>query len=188
MSPKKSGGVGLYLSNTIDYTVCQDLSLSLDACEDIWVNVTMSESQNLIIGVIYRRQFSLKNDDVFTEIFCNILTYLNQKKLKYLIVGDFNINLMKYNVAQNVTNYMNSINSTGCNILIDKPTRIDNRSKSASCLDHVYSNLISENLDNYVVWADVSDHFGTLTRIEGFSYRVENQKLYSRQTNLNVIE
>ena len=185
-STADAGGVGIYLSKMIDYTVCQDLSLDFNACEDLWLNIKVSKTQNLIIGVIYRRQFSLKNYDPFCEKLCNQLDFLNQNKVNYIIVGDFNIDLLKYNVVNNVTNYMDAISSTGCNLLIDKPTRII--SSSASCIDHVYSNLPSEHLENYIVMADVSDHFGTLTKIEGFSCCVENQESYSRKSNLSNSE
>ena len=37
----------------------------------------------------------------------------------------------------------------------------------ASCIDHVHSNLDTSRIDNHVVLADISDHFGTLSKIEG---------------------
>ena len=31
---------------------------------------------------------------------------------------------MKFNVARNVTDYMTAVSSMGCNIMVDKPTRV----------------------------------------------------------------
>ena len=63
----------------------------------------------------------------------------NSKKQKYFLVGDFNVDLLKYNLATPQTNFLNILNSVGCNAFIDKPTRVT--SGTASCIDHVYSNF-----------------------------------------------
>ena len=56
---------------------------------------------------------------------------------------------MKYNVATDVTFYVNSLNSVGCNVCIDKPTRVDG--STATCLDHIYSNLSPDRLDSHIL-------------------------------------
>ena len=106
------------------------------------------------------------------------------RKKKYTIVGDFNIDLNKYNVASNVTNYLNAISSSGCNVFIDKPTRIT--SNGGSCIDHVYSNFPTNQLDNFILQGDISDHFGTLTRVKNIISKDNNPiNYYHRKTNLN---
>ena len=163
--------------------------MNLRKCEDLWLNLKLGSNsksnQELIIGVIYKHDFN-ENFDNFCEKLCDILLSLNEKKKKYYLVGDFNINLMKYSVATKVTNYMNAISSTGCNIFIDKPTRVT--SDSASCLDHVYSNLPTENLDNHILLSDATDHFATLTKIFGISRKVEKEDVFIRKSNLNDFE
>ena len=108
---------------------------------------------------------------------------LNKKKQKYLIVGDFNVDLMKYNIATDPTDYLDAIHSTGCNVFIDKPTRI--MPSKASCIDHVYSNMHTECLENHVLLSSVSDHFGTLTKIKGTSKDIDKNDLYFRKTKLS---
>ena len=184
---KGPGGVGIYISNSLEYSVCSDISLDLKKCEEIWVKLTLNSNskfnQELIIGVVYRHDFNA-NYDNFCQRFCDILMSLNKKKKKYFIVGDFNINLMKYNLASNVTKYMNAISSTGCNMFIDKPTRYS----SKTCLDHVYSNLPTENLDNHILLSDTTDHYPTLTKISGISRNVEKEEIFIRKSNLNDSE
>ena len=111
----RPGGVGLYLSDSIQYSVTSEFSLNEYKCEDIWLNLKVNSksksNSELIIGVVYRHNF-VSNLDQFTEKFCNILLSLNQKKKNYYIVGDFNINLMKYNLSTPITKYMNAIRST----------------------------------------------------------------------------
>ena len=102
---------------------------------------------------------------------------LNQRKLKYLIVGDFNVNLMKYNLATDITNYLDAIHSTGCNAFIDKPTRIDNKG-AATCISHVYSYMHTKSLENHIAFPCVSDRFGTLTKIKVVSKKIDEKDLF----------
>ena len=75
--------------------------------------------------------------------------------------------MRRYNLATSSTDSLNAIHSAGCNIFIDKPTRVT--SDTATCIDHVYSNLDTGSIENHIILADVSDHFGTLSKIEGIT-------------------
>ena len=111
------------------------------------------------------------------------MTVLNKSKTNFIIVGDMNINLMKFNIVTNVTDYVNTITSSGCNLFIDKPTRITDH--SATCIDHVYSNFAADRLENFVLLSDVSDHFSTLTKIDRFQKRNAHVDVYTRNCNLS---
>ena len=89
------------------------------------------------MGSIYRHPGSQYNS--FCERFYSVIDGLNQTKTKYILVGDTNIDYMKFNLATNVTNYVNSLNSFGCLMHLDKPPRVT--SNSSSCIDHDYSIL-----------------------------------------------
>ena len=105
-------------------------------------------------------------------------------KSKYVIVGDININLLKYNLVSDVTHYINALNSVGCNLCIDKPTRVS-QSKNATCIDHVYSNFDCNRVNSYILTSDVSDHFSTLTDIQGVSKAHEETEVFYRKQNLS---
>ena len=85
---------------------------------------------------------------------------------------------MKYNLAGPHTDFLNALNSVGCSAFIDKPTRV--KSGTASCIDHVHSNFDTSSLQNHIILADVSDHFGTLSKIEGITRENEKQTAYYR--------
>ena len=185
------GGVGLYISNHLKYTLRPDLSLKCKQSEDIWVDIasksnseTANDGGNLIVGVIYRHP--KQNYSKFCDKLCNTLHTLNKSKANYVIVGDFNIDLLKYNLVTNVSSYINSIYSLGCNFFVDRATRVTSR--SATCIDHVYSNHSSEQIENYVLMADVSDHYGTLTKIGGVNLDSNNQDIFVRKSNLSEFE
>ena len=188
------GGVGVYISNQIEYSIRDDLSLNLLTCEDIWLNVTVKANntpnckkphyENLVVGVIYRHPDNKYS--AFSESLSKSLHILNENKSNYVLVGDFNINAEKYSVASYATNFLNCTSSLGCNLFINKPTRVTKN--SSSIVDHVYSNLPTCNLENYVVKSDVSDHYGTLTKIKGYSQSGKHEKIYRRKTKLSAEE
>ena len=90
---------------------------------------------------------------------------------------------MKYSTASNVTNYLNCLHSVGCNVFTDKPTRIT--SHSGTCIDHIYSNLKCDMLDNYIIESEVSDHFGTLSQINSLFQHSVKKDIFVRKSNLN---
>ena len=188
-SPSSYGGVGVYLSNSLSYSKKHDLQLDIPGCEDIWIQIDLNaksskSDKSLVLGVIYRHPSS--KYEYFSEKLCNQLLMLNQRKMKYIIVGDFNIDLNKYNISSSVTNYLNALSSSGSNVFIDKPTRIT--SHGATCIDHVYSNYFCNQLDNYILQGGVSDHCGTLTRIENIVVKRDIPIKFYRKTNLTDLE
>ena len=166
------GGVGAYISNKINFSVRNDLSLNINSCEDIWFDI--GEKKSFVVGVIYRHP--KQHYSRFRDALCKTLDVLNKNKTDYIIVRDANIDFLKYNIANNVTNYANYLNSVGCNVFVDKPTRVTNN--TSSCIDHVYSNLHAENIDNYIVLSDASDHFSTLTKILDIDKSTEDRDVF----------
>ena len=181
-SPTAAGGVGVFLSDKLKYSVRNDLSLNVANCADIWINLELQDHSNLVLGVVYRHPGH--NYSLFTEKICEKLNDLNLSKTKYVIVGDININLLKYNLVVDVTHYVNALNSIGCNLCIDKPTRIS-QSNNATLIDHVYSNFDCNILDTLILTSDVSDHFSTLTKIKGISKDNEDTDIFYRKQNLS---
>ena len=49
----------------------------------------------------------------------------------------------------------------------------------------MYSNLHAECLENHIILSGVSDHYGTLSKIEGISKQIEKQDVYYRKTKLS---
>jgi len=78
---------------------------------------------------------------------------------------------MKYNIATDPTNYLNAIRSAGCTAFINQPTRIKGR--ESSCIDHVLSNLPTDSIENHILESGVTDHYGTLSKIEGNTKNTE---------------
>ena len=43
-SPTEFGGVGLYLCDSLNYTIRKDLALNLPFCEDLWIDIKFNQS------------------------------------------------------------------------------------------------------------------------------------------------
>ena len=140
--------------------------------------------EKLVIGTIYRHPSAQYSH--FSEKLCKTIELLNRTKTKYLLVGDINIDILKYNLVSNVTNYINALNSVGCSFHVDKPTRVT--ANTSSCIDHVYSNMPTSLLHNYIVLSDVSDHFGIITKLYNTTRYETEQPVYYRKKNLSDAE
>ena len=185
-TPTNKGGVGVYVSDQLDYDIKDDLRLNIDNCEDLWVEIfgdrkTKNSNKSLIIGVIYRHPNTPFKS--FTHYLCRNIALLNKRNKKFIIVGDANLDLLKYNLVRNISDYVNKLKCAGCNIHCNLPTRIKGSSKS--CIDHVYSNFDQHNVETSIILSSISDHYSTLTKIVGVHCnRKKVKNVYKRKFRL----
>ena len=188
-SPTNKGGVGVYVSDQLDYDVNNDLRMNIENCEDLWFEISGGSSTkhkeytntSLTIGVIYRHPNTPFRS--FTHHLCRNIQLLNRKNKKFIIVGDINLNILKYNLVKNISDYVNKLKSSGCNIHCNLPTRIKGSTKS--CIDHVYSNFDQHNVETSIILSRISDHYSTLTKIVGVNCRSKKVKnVYKRKFRL----
>ena len=150
-----AGGIGLYKKDSLRFTLRKDLSLNLQHCEDLWLEVE-SEKSSFILGVIY--SYPKQKISLFQDKLSKNFSKLENNKLNYIVNGDFNINTLA--IKNLVRNYVNDLNSIGCKMLINISTRFAENCKS-SLLDHVYTNMTNENIKSEICISEISDHFST---------------------------
>jgi molecular chaperone DnaK (HSP70) len=75
-----------------------------------------------------------------------------------IIMGDFNINLLKYDIHNPTNDFINNTLSQGFVPVITKPTRLTH--SSATIIDHIYTNCITTKSKSGIILNDVADHFG----------------------------
>ena len=62
----------------------------------MWIEAELSKTENMVIGVIYRHPSNKKEERVnFEDKLINTIKSLNNNKMKYIIGGDINIDLLK---------------------------------------------------------------------------------------------
>lgn len=94
------------------------------------------KSTPLIFGCIYRHPNAKL--DGFTTKLENLLKQFNDHKQETYILGDFNIDCLKYETHALTENYVNMLFNNTFYPIITKPTRIT--CHSATLIDHIYTN------------------------------------------------
>jgi exonuclease III len=163
---KTGGGVGLYVNNKFDVELRNDLSVSNDIIECIFLELVQKQcvkSRNVLIGCIYRPP----SGDIgqFTNALVQIVTTANKNK-KYkmsVLAGDFNIDLIKSSCHSATQDFADSLFSHCYMPVINKPTRI--ACPSATLIDNFFIDSLAHNVTSAIVYNDISDHFPIVMQI-----------------------
>ena len=157
-SPIKAGGVAMYFTQDINFEIAPEYNLEIEGCENMWATISTPQHK-LLIGVIYRHPNSNLNS--FLENFDLTLRKINKNKSQSIIMGDFNVNLL--NETPFVTDYKNTIARNAFFSVVNIPTRVTETTKTA--IDHILTNITSEEIKPGVLQTDISDHFPTFAYI-----------------------
>ena len=79
----------------------------------------------------------------FTEELKTIIKSLSNRKQHVYIIGDVNINFLRYNEHANTEDYLNMLYSNNFLPLITKSTRLTDH--SSTLIDHIYTNAPIQN-------------------------------------------
>ena len=104
--------------------------------EHLWVEITNDNGKKHVISVTYRHPGGVVKQ--FTEQLENTLSEIeNDKTIKHnIITGDFNIDLIKFDLNDNTNEYLNTILKNGFIPTILLPTRIT--SHTCTLIEHIY--------------------------------------------------
>ena len=111
----------IFVSQNLIVSELKSLSLECEGTEDVWLNVSLLDSSDLVVGTIYRHS----NTDLlsFEQACTETLKHLRSNQ-SYVVMGDFNVDYNKYNSVPKIQHYVNSITSLGSEQLITISTRI----------------------------------------------------------------
>ena len=152
-SPTNAGGVALFVKDGLAYRVVKFM-VDTPGCENLWLQLDTNNSNTFVIGVVYRHPNS--NYEDFLDKLDVTIAKLSATSSKYYICGDFNIDLLKYHENKRVEAYVHMLHSYGCYIVPNYPTR--DTPNSSTLIDHIYTNNASDDLQNFIVVHDISDH------------------------------
>ena len=165
----RGGGLMLALSSNFSFCLIPECTFMLEFIESLFVKVEIG-NQTIILGVIYRPPAASK--PLFLEYYNKILEHINYDKC--YILGDFNLDLLKYETDNHVRSYVDLSMEFSYRPLINKPTRIT--SHSATLLDHIWSNNLSETLNSGILMNDCSDHFAPFCSVQEISNSSSNNE------------
>jgi hypothetical protein len=162
---KLGGGVCNYIRNDIAYVhIDKSLIKTPFSFECIITKINLkndSFSQSIIILTVYRPpntcmvQFNDHLDNVLNEI-----AKLIKTKEILMIVGDFNIDLIKIAQHNNTHNFFNVLLAQNLVPVITKPTRLTEF--SSTLIDNIFISNFKNSKFNYksgIIYNDLSDHF-----------------------------
>ena len=162
----QGGGVGIFVKKNLNFSINKKLSIFSDRIlESIFVDVTFN-NKKITIGSLYRpgtQHPTLSSSEQFTqfcELFSSIADAANNSHYPTYIFGDTNIDCLKYGTCANSTNYVDMLFSLGMLQIVSKPTRCTN--SSATLIDHVITNSVSDLYDTIILISQLSDHFPVL--------------------------
>ena len=112
ISSTKTGGVAFYIPNFLKYTKKEDLELKSEDFENIFIELNITPRKALVIGLIYRHLTN--NFTQFQQQLTNTLNKLNNCKQEYILVGNYNIDLLKKRSNLRISKYLSAFHVEDC--------------------------------------------------------------------------
>ena len=182
------GGVGLFIREHINIIIREDISVFIPhVFESVFVEIVHQSARNEIVGVIYRPNTEpLADFDIFESNLSEIMNIINREHKQCVILGDMNIDLLKFETHTKTGHYLDNIFCNGFLPVITKPTRIS--TSAATLIDHIYINNITSLSRSGILITDVADHFGTFHIIPSQLPNTRNNTIKKRLITANNIE
>ena len=175
---RSGGGVGLYVSDNLDYRIRTDICANEDeVMESLFIEIIRPHERNVIVGIIYRPPDQNVND--FVSRMNDVLGEISRDNKTCYLMGDFNLNLLN-NENHNATGeFLDGLYSHLFFPLITLPSRIT--SHTASLIDNIFSNHVEHSyLRSGLLITDISDHLPI------FSISSDHIRTHQRQESLFV--
>ena len=131
------GGAAIFIKTGIEYEILNNLTLSLEnMSESVFIEIKNEKKKNLVIGCIYRHHTPVAE---FLDTYLkNTLHSLMKSKNTCAVLGDFNIDLIKYGECQMSDRFYDQLSSYGFRPLILQPTRIS--PNSSTLIENIFMN------------------------------------------------
>ena len=170
------GGSLLYINNNINYICRNDLQIyKKKQLETTFIEIINPNGKNIIVGCIYRHpcmEVSEFNDYYLHEL----LTKLNKEKKQIVLMGDFNIDILKYDNNSDSSNFLDNMYTNSLIPYITAPSRITTRSKTL--IDNIFSNIIEEDITSGNLTTTISDHFAQFYLTKKRTKQNSHKKVY----------
>ena len=180
-SLSNAGGVALYINNNLKFSIRPEFTTTTDGFEALWIEVHNNYCHsNLLCGIInfYRHP----NGDLierFIEYLSSVADRINQGNKTCIIMGDFNIDLLKLNSHSATDSFLNTLGSHFFQPYILQPTRITDH--SATLIDNVFLFNSTEHLTiSGNIVHDLTDHHPNFIIFNKFLTLPYNVKIFKR--------
>ena len=151
---KKGGGVAIFVKSLFNAKKVDKCSISInDMYECLTVELIFENCKNTCLTCVYRTPGS--SIELFIENFSLILNNMNMNKNVY-ICGDFNIDLLKFEVNNETKVFIDTMYSMGLFPLITRPSRLTEF--TSTLIDNIFSNIVNFRHYSGLFVTDITDH------------------------------
>ena len=155
-----AGSTLFYIRNQLSYEPRNDLCIyKATELKSSFIEISIFKRCNIIIGCIYRHPNM--DLDEFNDNYLNILLDKLSKENKCVfLLGDFNIDLSKYDKHAPTNEFLDSVSSHTFLPHINQPTIIIITSKTLT--DNIFSNIHTPGCISGNLTTSISDHLAQL--------------------------
>ena len=126
------GGSGFFVSSSLRFNERKDLSKAFrdNLCEfdAFWIEIENCNSPKVLIAAIYNHP--RKNSTKFIQYLETVLKKISKENKLYVITGDFNLDLLRYDKIPDAENFIDTMFSNFLQPLILQPTRYTSSKKN----------------------------------------------------------
>ena len=173
-SKSAKGGVAIYVKNDINSWEREDLNSSSESYEGVWIEIKRDKSKNIVCACTYRHPGTDSSE--FTEYLNKNIRRINKENKECYILGDFNIDLLKYDSNNKSREFLNSLTSSGFLPNVLQPSRLSEF--SSTLIDNIYSNRFESDSISGNVLIMFADHFSQFLSVNKPLYRPKPSTLY----------
>ena len=159
------GGTGFYIRDNINFIERSDIELTSPGnFESKFIEIKF-ENKNLVIGCIYRHP----NSQISVPNFCEehldpILIKIANDNKQCILMGDFNVNLLKSDSDTAISLFYNTLTSHHYSPFVLQPTRL----RSKTLIDNIVFNSLEYDSKSGNLLIEISDHLIQFLVLEGF--------------------
>jgi hypothetical protein len=172
------GGLAIYLRNCYEYEELCPLSVRNCEWEYQFLRVKIESSNtDIIIGNIYRLPRETNNDyESFFHEFADVIQTFDSMK-NMVILGDFNIDLLKVHEKSKVGDFVDLILSSGLIPKITLPTRLSNN--CATLIDNALCKLTRDFAKTTagILTCNISDHQPYFVSLDYLGTKMKSPKM-----------
>ena len=173
------GGTCLYICDSLTFKSRDDLSKSLDVprqIESTFAEIYFDNRPNLIVGCIYNHPSYPIN--IFNERLATSLHSLSKEGKQLILLGDFNINLLKYDNSPEVKEFIDILSSYLIAPSISLPTRVTVHSQTL--IDNILFTPNNYKVISGNLTVGISDHMPQFLMFESPSYPKDPPEFFYR--------
>ena len=174
-------GLGIYISDDYNFKVMNMHEQSM-LWDGMFVEISgqsLNDKKIMLVNIYRPPRYIIDDYNTFSSELVPILTQLNKSKSEVVIAGDFNLDLLKLNENNSVSNFFDIITSQMFHPTITLPTRFSD--KRCTLIDNCYCKYSPAimNSTTGILTNNISDHQPYILNIHNLTTKVNVKKICS---------